>query len=269
MDPRPRSPREARGAEAVRTFAVTNQKGGSCKTTTAVNLAAAIGEKEKRVLLVDLDPQASASKWLGVKDGGRGLLDVLEGTGNLADLVVKTETPGVELLPSSKWLSGAEKVLAAQAGAELALSRAFRKSLARGPWDFVFIDCPPSLGLLAVSALTTAREVLVPVEVSSLALDGLVSLMETVELVRDRLNPDLEVSAILACRVDVRTNLAQEVVERLRERFGRSMLRTVVRENVRLKEAPSFHKPITLYDTRSSGAEDYRAAAAELLRRTS
>jgi chromosome partitioning protein len=250
----------------MNTLAVTNQKGGSGKTTTAVNLAAALGEKGKRVLVVDLDAQASASMWLGVKDGGRGLFELFQGNGSLADLVNDTDVPGVELVPSSRWLVGVEKALAGEVGAETILRRAFEKLPPR--WDYVFVDCPPSLGLLAVSALVACREVLVPVEAHVMALSGLAALLETVETVRDRLNPELEVSAILACRVNSRTRLSREVVDSLREKFGKLVLRTVVRENVRIAEAPSFHKPVTLYDPRSYGAEDYRAVAAELLRRT-
>jgi len=251
----------------VRTFAFTNQKGGSAKTTSAVNLAAALGEKGKRVLVVDLDPQASASAWLGVRDGGRGLFEVFTDNGNLADLVHETSAPGVEVVPSSAWLVGVDKALAGEPGAETILRRSFSR-LPADRWDFVFVDCPPSLGVLAVSALAACREVFVPVEASTLALAGLAGLVQTVERVRERLNPDLEVSAVLVCRVDSRTNLSRDIVDRIRERFGGLVLKTTIRESVRLREAPSFSKPVTLYAPRSPGAEDYRAAAAELLKRT-
>jgi chromosome partitioning protein len=248
-------------------LAFTNWKGGSAKTTSAVNLAAALGEKGKRVLVVDLDAQASASSWLGVKDGGRGLFEVFTDNGNLADLVHETTAPGVEVVPSSAWLVGVDKALAGEPGAETILRRSFSR-LPADRWDFVFVDCPPSLGVLAVSALAACREVFVPVEASTLALAGLAGLVQTVERVRERLNPDLEVSAVLVCRVDSRTNLSRDIVDRLRERFGGLVLKTTIRESVRLREAPSFSKPVTLYAPRSPGAEDYRAAAAELLKRT-
>ena len=246
--------------------AVMNQKGGAGKTTAAVNLAAALGESGKRVLVVDLDPQASASAWLGVADGGKGLYDAFTENGNLSDLVRETTAPGVDIVPSSSWLVGLEKAMAGEAGAETVLRRKLER-LPGGRWDFVFLDCPPSLGFLAVSALVAAQEVLVPVEASVLALSGLAQLLHTVEVVRDRLNPGLAIAHIVACRVDVRTNLSGEVVDRLRARFGDLVLQAVVRENVRLKEAPSFEKPITLYAPTSSGAEDFRAVAAELLKR--
>jgi chromosome partitioning protein len=251
----------------MRTLAFTNQKGGSAKTTSAVNLAAALGEKGKRVLVVDLDAQASASSWLGVKDGGRGLFEVFTDNGNLVDLVRETTAPGVEVVPSSAWLVGAEKALAGEPGAETILRRSFAH-LPADRWDFLFVDCPPSLGVLSVSALAACREVFVPVEASTLALAGLAGLVQTVDRVRERLNPHLEVAAVLVCRVDSRTNLSRDVVDRIRERFGSLVLKTTIRESVRLREAPSFSKPVTLYAPRSPGAEDYRAAAGELLKRT-
>ena len=250
----------------MRTWAVTNQKGGAGKTTTAVNLAAALGEKGKRVLVVDLDPQASASAWLGVKDGGRGLLEVFTEKGYLSDLVHQTDAEGVDLVPSSTWLVGLERALAGEVGSETILRRAFER-LPADRWDFVLVDCPPSLGLLAVAALVAVREVLVPVETTVMALGGLAALTQTVERVRDRLNPSLELSAILACRYQARRRLSVEVLESLRTHFGKTVLRSVVRENVRLAEAPSHHKPVTTYAPTSHGAEDYRAVAAELLRR--
>lgn len=256
--------RPRRGWSMRRTLAVVNQKGGSGKTTTVVNLAAALGENGRRVLVVDLDPQASASSWLGVRDGGRGLLDALTGNGNLADLVHGTDVPRVSVVPSSSWLVGVEKALAAEVGAETIL----RTLVDRLPdsWDYVLLDCPPSLGVLTVNALAAAGEVLVPVEAHVMALKGLAQLLQTVDVVKDRLSARLEVSGIVACRVDARTRHALDVVDRLRERFGGLVFRTVIRENVRLAEAYSFAKPITVYDPRSAGAEDYRALALEVLR---
>ena len=249
----------------MRTIATANQKGGSGKTTTAVNLAAALGEKGRRVLVVDLDAQASASLWLGVKDGGRGLLDALTDNGNLADLISQTDTPGVGVVPSSAWLVGAEKALAGELGAETILRRKLAH-IQPGQWDYVLVDCPPTLGILTVNALVAVREVLVPVEAHVMALQGLAQLLQTVEVVRDRLNPSLRIAGILACRVDARTRHAQEVVEQLKGRFGNLIYNVAIRENVRLAECPSFGQPITRYDTRSSGAEDYRALAREVIR---
>lgn len=248
----------------MQTWAVLNQKGGSGKTTAAVNLAAALAERGTRVLLLDLDPQASASAWFGVPDGGRGLLDVFTAGAALEALVRRTSVEGVDLVPASSWLVGVERAVAGEPGAETLLRRAVAAVPKR--WDLVLLDCPPSLGLLAVSALTAARAVLVPVEASALGLAGLAGLLQTVETVRDRLNPTLTVGAILASRVD-RTRLSRDVVADLRRRFPRLVLKTTIRESVRLREAWSFQQPITVYAPTSSGAEDFRAAARELRKR--
>lgn len=246
----------------MRTIAVTNQKGGSGKTTTAVNLAATLAELQHRVLLIDLDPQGSASAWMNRTNDARGLLDVFTGNVHLVDLVTDTDVPGVSLVPASPWLVSIERTMAGEVGAETV----FRRALARLPphWDYVLADCPPAVGFLGVAALAGCQDVLVPVEAHTMALAGLAALLHTVERVRDRLNDALVIRAILACRVDGRTNLAREVVERLRDRFGPLVLTAIIRENVRLAEAPSFHQPITTYAPASAGAEDYRAVAREL-----
>jgi chromosome partitioning protein len=249
----------------MRTIAVVNQKGGSGKTTTAVNLAAALGEQERRVLLLDLDPQHSATDWLGLHNGYKGIFSVFVENGNLLDIVSTTSIRGVDVVPSSSWLVGVEKFLAGQVGAETILRRNL-EAIQERRWDYALIDCPPTLGVLTVNALAATREVLVPVEAHVMALSGLAQLIETVELVQERLNPELRITGILPCRVDARTRHAQEVVEQLRERFGKLVYRSVIRENVRVAEAPSFSTPITLYDGRSYGAADYRALAEEVLK---
>jgi len=249
----------------VRTLAFVNQKGGVGKTTSAVNVAAALAEEGKKVLLLDLDPQGCASSWCGIRSDGKGLLEVLSGNGSLSDLVAVSAIPGVDVVPASEWLSSADRALAGEVGAETIL----RKAVHRLPkkWDFLIVDCPPALGLLVISSLVACREVFVPVEASTMALGGLARLVQTVEAVRERLNPELRLAHILAVRVDARTNLARDVVDRLRERFGDLVLQTVVRESVRFREAWSFQKPITTYDPKGTGAEDYRAVSHELLKR--
>jgi chromosome partitioning protein len=248
----------------MRTLAIANQKGGSGKTTTTVNLAAALGEKDRRVLVVDLDPQHSATAWFGIKDAGQGIYQVFAAQGSLPDIIQAAGVPGVEVAPSSAWLVGVEKLLAGEVGAETILKRQL-ENLSAGRWDYVLVDCPPTLGILTINALAAVRELLVPVESHIMALGGLAHLQQTAALVKDRLNPELKITGILACRVDARTRHAQEVVEHLRQRFGNLVYNTVIRENIRLAECPSFGQPITRYDRRSAGARDYRALAEEVI----
>lgn len=246
----------------MRIIACVNQKGGSGKTTTAVNLAAALGERGRRVLLLDLDPQASATNWLGIADAGRGLLDAFSGATDLLALVQSTPAPGVEIIGSSAWLLGVDKALAGEVAAETILRTKLRALPEK--WDYILIDCAPTLGILTVSGLTAAREILIPVEAHVMALSGLAQLLNTIAVVRERLNPELEIAGIVACRVDARTKHSLEIVEQLYQRFGALVYPTVIRENVRLAECPSFGQPITLYDPRSAGTLDYRALANDV-----
>lgn len=246
-------------------YAVGNQKGGSGKTTTAVNLAACCALAGRRVLLVDTDPQANASTHLGV---GRGqvelsIYDVLvDPEQGLAEVVQGTEVEGLWLVPSHEDLSGAEVELADVAGRELRLQEALEEAQ---EFDLVLIDCPPSLGLLTVNALTAAERLIVPVECEFFALEGLAVLTRTVELVREALNPQLEIVAIVPTKFDQRKNLCKDALEQMRAFFGKQVTRTVVRTNVRLAEAPTAGQPIALFSPGSHGAEDYRALARQVL----
>ncbi len=250
----------------MRTIAIVNQKGGSGKTTTAVNLGATLAEQGKKVLLIDLDPQYSATQWYDVTEGGRGVFDLFAEpeTTSLEKLVFETQTEGVSLVPSSPWLVGAEKALSGEPGAEQCLKGKL-KELPEGRFDYILIDCPPTLGILTVNALNAVTEVLVPVECHVMGLHGLAQLWKTVELVKKRLNPALAVTGILACRVDRRTKHGKEVVEKVRSRFPELVFQTEVRENVRLAECPSQGGPITAYDSKSYGAADYRKLAEEVI----
>lgn len=249
----------------MRIIVIINQKGGSGKTTTTVNLAAALGERGKRVLVIDLDPQASTSAWLGFPEAGKGLLDVFGNHAELKEQVLASATLGIDVIPSSTWLNSVEKVLSSVAGSETVLQRKLKK-LPKDRWDYVLMDCPPSLGLLAVNALAAAQEMLIPVEAHVMALGGVAQIITTAEVIRERHNPDLALTGIVACRVNGRTKHNQEVVEQLRHKFGKIVFKTVIRENIRLAEAPSFALPITVYDQSSHGAEDYRALASEVIK---
>ncbi|MFB6272248.1 MAG: ParA family protein [Salinibacter sp.] len=251
----------------MRTIAVANQKGGSAKTTTAVNLAAALAGLGRRVLLVDLDGQCSASKWFGIPNSNDddGLFSVFNGEQGLVQTITETGTPGVDVVPASPRLFDIEKVMASEMLPQMTLTEQF-KGLPED-WDVILLDCPPQLGLLTVNALVAANEVLIPVEISVMALDGLVQLLSTIEKLRAKLNEDLVVNGILPCRVDRRTNIASQAIDNLREQFDGLVLETVIRENVRFKEAPRFSEPILTYAPSSHGAADYRALAEEILQR--
>jgi chromosome partitioning protein len=248
----------------MRTIAIINQKGGSGKTTTAVNLSAALAEKNKKVLLLDLDPQGSASSWLGVKEGGKGLFEAFTQNKSIYDNTLNTSVNGFSLIPSSPWLIGIDKALAGEVGTETILQR----KLGHGPAgvDYLLIDCPPNLSILTVNALAAVREILVPVEAHVMALNGLAQLIQTIDMVKERLNPTLKISGILPCRVDLRTRHSHEVINELKKHFGSLVCNVCIRENVRVAECPSFKQPITQYDTKSAGAEDYRRLAAEMIK---
>ncbi len=250
-------------SKILRRIAITNQKGGSGKTTTTVNLAATLAEQDRQVLVIDLDPQASTSTWYGIKNDNRGLFDVFTDNGNINNIICNSCISGVYVIPASTWLVGIEKALANEVGAETILRRKL-DSLTQN-WQYILLDCPPALGILTINALVAVTEVLVPVEAHVMALDGLVQLLKTVTVVQERLNPSLKISGILPCRVDNRTRHATEVVEQLRSRFGEKVYNSIIRENVRIAECPSFAQPITLYDTRSAAAADYRKLAKELI----
>jgi chromosome partitioning protein len=249
----------------LKTLAIAMQKGGTGKTTTTVNLAAALAEIGQRVLVVDVDPQANASTWLDAVTDGKGMFATLCEKASIASIVCKSSCSGVFVAPSTSWLVGAERALAGEIGAEAILRR--RLADAANDYDIALIDTPPTLGVLTVGALVAADHVLIPVEAHILALNGLAQIMETIGAVRERLNADLTIAGILACRVDSRTKHGPEVVAALRARFPAETLRTVIRENIRLAEAPSFGLPVSLYDPKSAGADDHRALAQEILQR--
>jgi chromosome partitioning protein len=249
-----------------RVVAVANQKGGVGKTTTAINLGAALAAFDRKIALLDFDPQANATSGLGFprQKNGANAYDVLLGADARAALR-PTSFPNLSLIPSGRDLVGAEIELVDQSEREGRLRAAIEP--VRGDYDFVFVDCPPSLSLLTVNALTAADSVLIPLQTEYFALEGVTELLETVERVREAFNPGLEVEGILLTMYDERTNLGRQVLEDIRGHFGELVYDTVIPRNVRLGEAPSFGKPVLAYDVKSRGAEAYLALGREILKR--
>ncbi|BAD42314.1 ParA family protein [Symbiobacterium thermophilum] len=250
-----------------RVIAIANQKGGVGKTTTAVNLSACLADLGKRVLLIDVDPQGNATSGLGL-DRRRlkaSVYDVLLDELPLQEAVVNTRVRGLQVVPATIDLAGAEIELVPRIARESRLKQALDP--VRDQYDFVLMDCPPSLGLLTINALTAADSILIPIQCEYYALEGLTQLMDTFRLVREALNPNLEVEGVVLTMFDGRTNLSIQVVEEVKRFFKGQVYRSIITRNVRLSEAPSHGLPITLYDPRSKGAEAYMELAREVIER--
>lgn len=253
-------------------IAVANQKGGVGKTTTAINLGTALAAVGKRVLLVDLDPQGNASTGLGISAEQRGLTsyDLLLGEAPIEDIVLETQIPNLLIVPSTTDLSSADLELAANKERALPLRRVLSPTnLAAFAFDYVLIDCPPSLNLLTVNAMVAAHSVLVPLQCEFFALEGLSQLMLSIREVREGLNPRLRIEGVVLTMYDARNNLSKQVELDVRENLGDLVFNTIIPRNVRLSEAPSFAMPALLYDHTSKGSIAYQKLAAELLRRHS
>ena len=247
-------------------IAVTNQKGGVGKTTTAINLSACLAALNKRVLLVDLDPQGNATSGVGKANAeGNTVYDVLIGEAEAKDAILSTGYGSLDVMPTAIELAGAEIELVGMENRELLLKGAL--NAIRDQYDYILIDCPPSLSLLTINALSAADGVLIPIQCEYYALEGLGALMNTVKLMRRKLNPELAITGILLTMFDSRTNLCAQVVHEVRAHFPNEVFETMIPRNVRLSEAPSYGQPIHIYDARCIGAKAYGELAKEMMKR--
>ncbi|RMD51217.1 MAG: ParA family protein [Ignavibacteria bacterium] len=248
-------------------ISIANQKGGVGKTSTAINLSASIAALEKKTLVIDIDPQGNSSSGMGLIPEEDTIYEVLVGTQDINECVVNTYLPYLDMLPANINLVGAEVELVNEVERERRLSNAI-KSL-KTKYDYIFIDCPPSLGLLTLNALTASDSVLIPVQCEYFALEGLGQLLNTINTVRKHFNPNLVIEGVLLTMFDTRLRLSHQVVEEVRKYFGAKVFKSVIRRNVRISEAPSHSKPVLLYDAMSQGAKDYIALAEELIQKNS
>ena len=248
-----------------RIIAIANQKGGVGKTTTAINLSACLAEKGQKVLAIDMDPQGNMTSGLGLDkdDVDKTIYDMIIGESEIEAVIKKETIENLDILPSNVDLSAVEIELIDVENKEFIVNNSIQKI--RDNYDFIIIDCPPSLSLLTINAMTTADSVLVPIQCEYYALEGLSQLIHTVELVKDRLNSKLEIEGVVFTMYDARTNLSLQVVENVKDNLQQNIYKTIIQRNIRLAEAPSYGTPINQYDPRSAGAESYMRLADEVI----
>ena len=256
-----------RSTKMGRIIAIANQKGGVGKTTTAINLSASLASLGKKVLAIDMDPQGNMSSGLGVdkNEVEKTVYDLIIGNIGIEECIYEEVIENLDVLPSNIDLSAAEIELIGVDNKEYILRDKVNK--VKEKYDFIIIDCPPALSMLTINAMTTSDSVLVPIQCEYYALEGLSQLIHTIELVQERLNPELEIEGVVFTMYDARTNLSLQVVENVKENLNQNIYKTIIPRNVRLAEAPSYGQPITIYDPRSAGAEGYRLLAEEVLNR--
>ena len=246
-------------------LSVSNQKGGVGKTTSAINISAGLALKDKKVLLLDLDPQGNATSGLNVEKDNMGIYDVMINGEDIENVIMKTQVKNLELIPSNIDLSGATVEMVALKNRESLLKNALLKIKDR--YDYIIIDCPPSLDLLTVNAFTASDKVIVPIQCEYYALEGLGQLVNTIMLIKKRLNPALDIDGVVCTMFDSRTNLSQQVVDEVKKYFSKKVYKTHIPRNVRLAEAPSFGEPIQVFDAYCPGALAYKALCAEIIER--
>jgi chromosome partitioning protein len=246
-------------------ISIANQKGGVGKTTTSINVSSLLAAAEKKTLLIDIDPQANSSSGIGVNNHNPSVYEVLIGANKINEVIINTYMPFMDILPSNINLVGAEIEMVEFPKRETLLKNALAE--AEQNYDFIIIDCPPSLGLLTLNALTASNSVLIPVQCEYFALEGLGQLLNTINIVRQHFNKHLSIEGVLLTMFDSRLRLSQQVADEVRKYFGDKVFKTVIHRNVRISEAPSYGKPIILYDAVSTGSKNYMALASELLER--